>query len=176
MTNDEALRTGRFASEKQEKYARINDKMLNGLMDFETATKEITGRAGSNRELQAFSKTEIIVTNRLNFEEIADDILKPYRRHWEALDATIPTENGMVPDHRTRMAAATKILQLMGQDPNAGINVTQNNTNVNVGIDKLYTMVAAMTSPEDQLQMYNEMIRAERLGTIKPAIVSGTEE
>jgi alpha-galactosidase len=177
MTNDEALRTGRFASTKKEKYERINDRMLNGLMDFETATKEITGRAGSKQELRAFSKEEIIVTNRLNFEQIADDILKPYRRHWEALDATTHTEQGSVPDHRTRLAAAKMILQLMGQDPNAGNKLTlENNTNINFGVDKLYAMVASFTNEEAQLTAYNEMMRAEQLGYIKPAIASPEEE
>lgn len=172
LTNDEALRQFHFQDERQEQFKEINDRMLNGLMDFETAHQEVVGTSGKRGQIKTYSRTEIIEENRLNFAKIMEDELKPFRRVVEAMDASYDSEKGPKPDWTTRLSAIRLYMQLTGHDPKQGLIVQFNDQSVTITIDKLYAAIAKLDTEEARVQAYNQVIDAEKRGLIMPRVVS----
>jgi hypothetical protein len=164
MQHDEHLRTLVYLEpgKDQDKYLRVNQKMLEEGMDFETATQEITGRRGSAPQMRTYARTEIIEENRTNFAQVLADTLLPYRRVVEGMNATY--EDGK-PNWKVRLDHVKLYCQLMGHDPRQGLTVNVGpQGDVNIHINQVYALARYITNEEDRISFYNEVMQGERRG------------
>lgn len=147
-----------------EKYVRINDLMLEKGIDFEEASKEITGRNMGTAGLRTYSRSEIIEENRVNFDLVLTNKLLPYERIVAAMEATIDGR----PDWKTQLQAVKQFAQMYGLDPRTSINVNiGNGPNINIGIGQMLNLTRIVSDEEDRLALYNEIKMMERQGLLK---------
>lgn len=178
MQHDEQLRTLAYLTQKQDKsrYLRVNEKMLEDGMDFETATKEITGTRGGSPQMRTYARSEIIDENRTNFAKVLEDSLLPYRKVVEGLSAAY--EDGR-PNWKVILDCSKLYFQLMGHDPRQGITVNVGpQGDVNIHINQVYALAKYITNEEDRIGFYNEVMQGERRGmfNVTPGSLGNPED